>query len=60
MQLNINPSFQIEQRLDVTNFRETYKGEKMEETDKVYFRKKDEVSEYAECMFKSKVLMTKK
>jgi len=31
-----------------------------EETDKVYFRKKDEVSDYAECMFKSKILMTKK
>ena len=60
MQLNINPSFQIEQRMDVTHFRETFKGEKMEETDKVYFRKKDPVSEYAECMFKSKVLMTKK
>ena len=31
-----------------------------EDTDKVYFRKKDEVSEYAEFMFKSKVLTSKK
>jgi hypothetical protein len=60
MQLNINPAYQIEQRMDLTNFRETYKGEKVEATDKVYFRKKDDMIEYAECLFKSKVLMTKK
>jgi hypothetical protein len=46
--------------MDVTNFRETFKGEKGEETDKVYFRKKDELSNYAEAWLKSKVLMTKK
>ena len=45
MQLNINPAYQIEQRMDQTNFRETYKGEKVEATDKVYFRKKDEMIE---------------
>ena len=60
MQININPSYQISQRMDVTNFRETYKGEKVEETDKVYFRKKDDLSNYTECWLKSKVLMTKK
>lgn len=60
MQLNINPAFQIEQRMDVTQFRDTFKGEKVEETDKVYFRRKDEITEYAECMFKSKVLIEKK
>ena len=31
-----------------------------EETDKVYFRKKDEVSEYAEFMFRSKDILSKK
>ena len=31
-----------------------------EETDKVYFRKKDEVSDYAEFMFKAKILLAKK
>ena len=46
--------------MDLTHFRETFKGEKIEETDKVYFRKKDEISEYAECLYKSKALMTKK
>jgi hypothetical protein len=60
MQLNVNPAFQIEQRMDVTEFRETFKGEKVEETDKVYFRRKDDITEYAECMFKSKVLIDKK
>ena len=31
-----------------------------EETDKVYFRKKDEISDYAEFMFKAKILLAKK
>ena len=31
-----------------------------EDTDKVYFRKKDEVSDYAEFMFKAKILLNKK
>ena len=31
-----------------------------EPTDKVYFRKKDEVSNYAEFMFKAKILLNKK
>ena len=31
-----------------------------EETDKVYFRKKDEVSKYAEAMFQSSILLGKK
>ncbi len=31
-----------------------------EETDKVYFRKKDEVSNYTEFMFKAKILLAKK
>ena len=31
-----------------------------EDTDKVYFRKKDEISNYAEFAFKAKILLTKK
>ncbi len=31
-----------------------------EDTDKVYFRKKDEISDYAEFMFKAKILLVKK
>ena len=31
-----------------------------EETDKVYFRKKDEMTNYTEFMFKSKILLAKK
>jgi hypothetical protein len=60
MQLNINPSFQIAQRMDVTEFRQTFKGEVEEEVDKVYFRKKDEMVNYAEASFKMKHLLTKK
>lgn len=31
-----------------------------EEVDKVYFRKKDNLSEYAEALFKTKVVLSKK
>ena len=36
---------------------ETFKGKKEEETDKVYFRKKDEMVTYAEHAFKSQIIM---
>ena len=38
--------------MDTTEFSNTFKGKKEEATDKVYFRKQDEVSKYAEEMFK--------
>ena len=59
-QLNINPAYQIDEKGDCSHFRETFKGLKEEETDKVYFRKKDEMVDYAEAMFKTKLLFAKK
>ncbi len=46
--------------MDETQFKLTHTGAKEEPTDKVYFRKADEVSKFAEAMFKSKILVTKK
>ena len=43
----------------VTTNRVNLTGAKNEETDKVYFRKKDEVSNYAEYKFKAKILLRK-
>lgn len=42
--------------MDSTEFSSTLKGKKEEPTDKVYFRKCDEVSRYAEHMFKQAIL----
>ena len=39
----------------VTTIQETFKGEIEEPVDKIYFRRRDEHSQYAECLFKSKV-----
>ena len=46
--------------MDWTQNRMTHTGEKVEPTDKVYFRKMDEVSFYTEAKLKCMILMTKK
>ena len=46
--------------MEATEFRDTFKGRKEEESDKVYFRKQDEVSRYAEALFKQQILVGKK
>ena len=58
--MNFNPNYRLENTMTSTQFRDTHKGLKEEATDKVYFRKQDEISAYAEAMFKSKDLMSKK
>jgi len=39
--------------MDTTEFKNTYQGRKEEPTDKVYFRKMDEVTRYTEAFFKN-------
>merc|ERR1719464_274876 len=51
-QLNLNPGYQMDNGMDTSHFRETFKGNKVEDTDKVYFRKKDEIVNYAEAYVK--------
>ena len=60
LSMNFNPSYRLENKMTSTQFRDTHKGLKEEVTDKVYFRRQDEVSAYAEAMFKCKVIMPKK
>lgn len=60
LSMGINPNYRLENKMDCTQFRDTFKGHREEPVDKVYFRKQDEVSAYAEAMFKSSILMTKK
>ena len=60
LQLNINAGYHMDNGMAITTNRMTHTGEKVEETDKVYFRKRDEVSNYAEFMFKAKILINKK
>lgn len=60
MWMGCNPSYRLENKMDSTQFRDTFKGQRDEPVDKVYFRKQDQVSAYAEAMFKSSILMTKK
>ena len=57
MNLNFNPRYYSEGQMEKSHFMETFKGEKEEPTDKVYFRKKDEMVDYAEHSFKSQIIM---
>ena len=43
-----------------STFKSDFKGEVEEPVDKVYFRRRDEESMYAEAMFKNKILAGKK
>jgi hypothetical protein len=54
--MSVNPDYRLENKMDQTEFSSTFKGAKEEPTDKVYFRKRDEVSHYAEHMFKQAIL----
>ena len=58
-QLNQNPGYQMDNGMAVTTNRVNLTGSKTEETDKIYFRKKDEVSDYAEYKFKAQIIMRK-
>ena len=60
MWMSVNPNYRMENKMDMTQFKATHTGQKDEPTDKVYFRKKDEIIDYAEAMFRSKILINKK
>ena len=58
--MGANPAYRRDNKMDDTEFKSTFKGVREEEVDKVYFRKMDEVSRFAEAVCKTKILMTKK
>ena len=60
MWAGINPSYRLDSKMDETEFSATFKGKREEEVDKVYFRRMDEVSHFAEAVCRAKILMTKK
>ena len=55
-----NPAYRLENKMDKTEFRSTFQGKKEEATDKVYFRKKDDNTAYAEALFKERMLFKPK
>jgi len=59
MWLTMNPQYRIDNEHQ-SHFKETFKGEVEEPVDKIYFRRRDETSQYAEFLFKSKVVLSKK
>eukprot|EP00347_Sterkiella_histriomuscorum_P017254 403350100 len=59
MWLTLNPQYSLNQNMKST-FKDDFKGDIEEPVDKIYFRRRDEASQYAEFLFKSKVVLTKK
>ena len=61
MWIGMNPAYRLESNNKMTHASETFcKPKNAEETDKFYFRKRDGLSEYAEALFKSAVLISRK
>ena len=56
----MNPAYRHDNKMDSTEFKSTFQGKKEEETDKIYFRKADEVTTYAEANFRHAILAGKK
>eukprot|EP00350_Pseudokeronopsis_sp_OXSARD2_P005036 CAMPEP_0170540282 /NCGR_PEP_ID=MMETSP0211-20121228/308_1 /TAXON_ID=311385 /ORGANISM="Pseudokeronopsis sp., Strain OXSARD2" /LENGTH=103 /DNA_ID=CAMNT_0010842627 /DNA_START=140 /DNA_END=451 /DNA_ORIENTATION=+ len=60
MWLSMNPQYRMDPSdQKQTVFRDSFKGVAEEPCDKIYFRKKDETSQYAEFLFKSKQFLRK-
>jgi hypothetical protein len=58
--LNFNPAYRMEQNNQTTTFRQSFTGDRKEEVDKLYFRKRDGLAAYAEALFKFSVISSKK
>ena len=57
MWIGCNPRYHMDDQMQESHFMETFKGKKEEDTDKVYFRKKDEMVTYTEHAVKSQIIM---
>ena len=47
---SVNPQYRLDNTMSSTEFRDTYKGIREEPVDKIYFRKADFISKYAEAI----------
>ena len=55
----LNPAYRLDEQSD-SRYKETFMGKSEEPVDKVYFRRKDGLADYAEALFKSKVVLAKR
>ena len=57
MWTGVNPRYHMDGQNEESHFMQEFKGNKDEDTDKIYFRKKDDMVTYAEHRFKSQIIM---
>jgi len=58
--MSVNPQYRLENKMTDTEVNSNFKGVREEPVDKVYFRKADWISRYAEAMQKTKIMIPKK
>lgn len=60
MWLTLNPQYRMDEEKQASEAKAQFKGASDEPVDKIYFRRRDEHSRYAESLFMTKQVLTKK
>ena len=60
MQSNLTAGYSMAKHNQISDFKATFTGKCEEPVDKIYFRAKDEINQYAEAWVKSKIMLSGK
>ena len=58
--MNQIPGYTMNKHNQTSTFKESFQGKAEEPVDKIYFRQKDELNQYSEAYFKSKIILSGK
>ena len=57
MNQNMMPGYTMDKHNQISYFKDTFKGEQEEPVDKIYFRQKDELNQFAEARCKALIIL---
>ena len=60
MQANMTAGYSLAKHNQISDFKASFSGKVEEPCDKIYFRQKDEINQYAEAWVKSKIILSAK
>ncbi len=58
--MNMTPGYTMDKHNQTSSFKDHFQGKAEEPVDKIYFRQKDELNQYSEAYFKSKIILADK
>ena len=58
--MNMTPGYTMDKHNQTSCFKDHFQGKAEEPVDKIYFRQKDELNQYSEAYFKSKIILADK